>query len=58
MAGMIQHGASFRVKEASFLQEERAMRADLEGDLDDRYLVQPAVKAMQLLQLICGRRSR
>jgi IclR family acetate operon transcriptional repressor len=25
-----------------------------EGDLDDRYLVQPVLKAMQVLQLICG----
>jgi IclR family acetate operon transcriptional repressor len=51
---MIQHGSSFRVKETSFLQEEQIVGIEPEGDLDDRYLVQPVVKAMQVLQLICG----
>jgi DNA-binding IclR family transcriptional regulator len=53
MAAIIQHDNRFVSRKVHSFRRNKMTAAEPEGELDDRYLVQPVLKAMQVLQLIC-----
>jgi IclR family acetate operon transcriptional repressor len=53
MAAIILHARSFVSRKVHSLRRNLVADLELAADLDERYLVQPVLKAMQVLQLIC-----
>src|SRR5436305_432654 len=53
MAGIILHSHRFVSRKVRSLRRNMMVAGEPEGGLEDRYLVQPVLKAMQVLQLVC-----